>query len=576
MDPTNIIKHFKGRDEWIAIGHDEGFRPERLVEPLSAERFEKEHLSQQQCLGFYLMDAESRVWCSCLDFDHHPPENPDPEWRAKAETYYFLLCELGLLPVMEISSSGSGAHLWLHFTEPVPAFQVRNFWKKISNHAGVEINEIYPRQDTLRAGGLGNLVRYPLFGRSKFVDVESDWEQTELDVKPIELSDLVDIAAHLGHSLEEQPNAPSARLAQRVQDILKWPDSVLARRWRCDTEGLKGDQSKSTLAFCIVRELIYQRIPDEDIKQALKVWMMQNDYLKHINDERWIEQVLRKAYEVMGERDHQPEKKDHDLAGCASLFIKAVGTHQYMESGIPAIDQSIDGIAQGELALLVARPGHGKSTLALQWLLHQSSLNNSTLMLSAEMSHYELGRRMIQMIVGGDEKTWINHRSAVQEQIDKHFQGRQRPFVRCLYGIDEVEAAIKQYVDAHAVSLVAVDYIQLLDGGKEGRYEEVTEISRRLKNTARTHNVGILALCQASRNVERRDSIQFNLSDLRESGQLEQDADLVLAGYWHGRGTEPDSSNQAYELHALKRRNGPIRKARMELRFVPEKQLFCD
>ena len=573
MDSTNIIENFKGSSEWIAIGHDDGFKPERLTDPLSVDRFEKEHLAQKQCLGFYLMDSESRVWCSCIDFDDH---GQDPEWRAKAETYYFLLCELGLSPVMEVSSSGSGAHLWLHFKEAVPAVQVRSFWKKIADQAGVAIKEIYPRQDSLRAGGLGNLVRYPLWNKSKFVDVENDWEEIPLEVKPVGLDDLVEIAAQLGHSLEEQPDAPTVRLHQRVQDILKWPDSVLARRWNCDTEGLKGDQSKSTLAFCIVRELIYQRIPDEDIKQALKVWMMQNDYLKHINDNRWIEVILRKAYEMMGERDHQPEKKDHDLAGCANLFIKAVGTHQYMASGIAAVDQSIDGIAQGELALLVARPGHGKSTLALQWLLHQATLDTPTLMLSAEMSHYELGRRMVQMVVGGDEQTWAKHRAAVQQQVDEHFQGKQRPFVRCLYGIEEVEDAIKQYVDAHAVSLVAVDYIQLLDGGKEGRYEEVTEISRRLKNTARTNNVGILALCQASRNVERRDSVQFQLSDLRESGQLEQDADLVLAGYWHGRGSQPDSSNQAYELHALKSRNGPIRKARMELRFVPEKQLFCD
>lgn len=573
MDSTKIIENFKGSSEWIAIGHSDGFRPERLEEPLTVERFEQEHLAQKQCLGFYLMDTESRVQCSCIDFDDH---GEDAEWRAKAETYYFLLCELGLSPVMEVSSSGSGAHLWLHFKQPVPAVQVRSFWKKIAEQSGVQIKEIYPRQDKLRGKGLGNLVRYPLWNKSKFVDVENDWEEVELEVKPVELEDLVEIAARLGHSLEKQPDAPAERLSERVQDILKWPDSVLARRWRCDTEGLKGDKSKSTLAFCIVRELIYQRIPDEDIKQALRVWMVQNDYIKHIDDRRWVETTLRKAYEVMGERDHQPEKKDRDLASCASLFIKAVGTHQYMESGIPAVDQSIDGVAQGELALLVARPGHGKSTLAMQWLLHQSSLNTPTLMLSAEMSHYELGRRMVQMVVGGDEKTWANHRKVVQEKLDKHFEGKQRPFVRCLYTIEEVEQAIKQYADSHAVSLVAVDYIQLLDGGKDGRYEEVTEISRRLKNAARTNNVGILALCQASRSVEKRDGVQFNLSDLRESGQLEQDADLVLAGYWHGRGAVPDSSNHSYELHVLKRRNGPIRKARMEIRFVPEKQLFCD
>jgi len=573
MDSTNIIKYFRGRSDWIAISTGNGFRPEKLLEPLTAERLEQEHLGQQQCLGFYLMDSENRVWCSCLDFDNHD-ENPDKDWRAKTETFYFLLCDRGLSPVMEVSSSGSGAHLWLHFNEPLPALQVRSFWKKIAEYAGLRISEIYPRQDKLTGEGLGNLMRYPLWNKSKFVD--ESWECADPEIKPVGLDDLVRVAAELGHSLDQRPEAPQGQLDARVQQIMKWSGSVLARRWRGDTEGLKGDTSKSTLAFCVARELVYKYIPTDIIRESLKIWMVENNYLKHIDDDRWIDHTINAAYELMGKREHQPDTKDHDLAGCASLFINQVGQHQYMESGIKVMDQSIDGIAQGELALLVARPGHGKSTLALQWLLHQSSLGNATLMLSAEMSHYELGRRMIQMIVGGDEKTWINHRQTVEQQIQEHFKEKNRPYVRCLHSIEEVETAIEQYVKAHAVSLVAVDYIQLLDGGKDGRYEEVTEISRRLKNAARTHNVGILALCQASRSVERRDSVQFQLSDLRESGQLEQDADLVLAGYWHGRGAVPDSSNQLYELHALKRRNGPIRLAKMELKFVPEKQHFTD
>ena len=575
MDSTELIKYFRGRSEWIAVGHDNGFRPEKLEEPLTAERVAEEHLAQKQCIGFYLLDEQSRVWCSCLDFDNHP-DNPDPDWRAKAQVFYHLLSERGLSPVMEVSSSGSGAHLWLHFSEPLPAHQVRSFWKKVAAHVEIPVSEIYPRQDTLDGKKLGNLVRLPGWNKSMFVD--EFWERTELEVRPVGIEDLVQVAAELGHSIDQHSEAPEGDLSDRVREILKYPDSVLSRRWRCDTEGLKGDQSKSTLAFCICRELVYLYVPPDEIKAALKVWMVENDYLKHINDDRWINRTLKAAYKLMGERDRQPEKgeQDQDLAACARLFISQVGTHQYMTSGIRAIDQSIDGVARGELALLVARPGHGKSTLALQWLLHQSSLGNNTLMLSAEMSHYELGRRMIQMIVGGDEKTWINHRKTVETQIQKHFQEKNRPFVRCLHSIAEVEDAIDQYVTSHAVSLVAVDYIQLLDGGKDGRYEEVTEISRRLKNAARTHNVGILALCQASRGVERRDNVSFQLSDLRESGQLEQDADLVLASWWFGRGAETDSKDQRDEITALKRRNGPIRQAKMELRFVPEKQHFTD
>ena len=580
MDSTEVIKHFKGRSEWIAVGQGEGFRPERLEEPLTVERFEKEHLAQERCLGFYLMDPENQVHCSCLDFDNHP-DNPDLDWRAKAETFYFLLCERGLSPVMEISSSGSGAHLWLHFTKPVPAFLVRNFWKKLALAAGVPVNEIYPRQDKLRDKGLGNLMRFPGWSRSRFANVEDDWEETELEVKPVDPEDLVEIAAELGHSLNTEPESPEGRLSDRVQQILKWPDSVLARRWRCDTDGLKGDTSKSTLAFCIARELVYQRVPTDQIQQSLKVWMLQSDYLKHIDDDRWIDRTIEKAYEIMHTREEEEEddsvKKDMTLADCAKQFIRQIGTYTYMKSGINAIDNSIDGIAPGELALLAARPGHGKSALAVQWLMYQADQGVPTLLVSAEMNTTELGRRTTQIVVGGDEKLWVKHRKTVEEKISEHFDPKPKdPYVRFTRTMAEVESTVKYYVEKHGVSLVGVDYIQLLDGGKEGRYEEVTDISRRLKTLASKYNVGVLALCQISRGVERRESVQFNLSDLRESGQLEQDADLVLFGWWQGRGAVPDSSNHSYELHAIKRRNGPIRQARMELRFVPEKQLFCD
>ena len=83
----------------------------------------------------------------------------------------------------------------------------------------------------------------------------------------------------------------------------------------------------------------------------------------------------------------------------------------------------------------------------------------------------------------------------------------------------------------------------------------------------------MLALCQVSRAVDSRDTVHFNASDLRESGQLEQDADLIIFGWWHARAAY-NKDPKKYDLHIAKRRNGPIRTAKVELSFDAPRQQF--
>ena len=158
---------------------------------------------------------------------------------------------------------------------------------------------------------------------------------------------------------------------------------------------------------------------------------------------------------------------------------------------------------------MAARPGHGKSSLALQWLDYQANRDIPTLLLSAEMSRYELGRRMVQRLIGGDEEQWVRKKDQTASEVTEYFENRSRPYVKCITTIKEVEESIEYYAKEHAVQLVAVDYLQLITGDKsdQGRYHEVTDISRRIKIAARAYNIGILALCQVSREVDKRDSV---------------------------------------------------------------------
>jgi replicative DNA helicase len=125
----------------------------------------------------------------------------------------------------------------------------------------------------------------------------------------------------------------------------------------------------------------------------------------------------------------------------------------------------------------------------------------------------------------------------------------------------------------HHLGLIIIDYLQLMEGrGKENRVQEISEISRALKNLAREINIPVLALSQLSRAVESRSPQVPKLSDLRESGSIEQDADVVLFLYREDR-EKPDTPNKnIVEVHIAKHRNGPV--GRMSLYFEETSTTF--
>lgn len=570
---STILERFKGRDDILAMQPaGENFRPIERGQ-LSVEEYVQEHIGGKTCYGFYLMRPDNTVTCSCVDFDDHP-DCPNPDWQGEADRFYQLLMQLDLTPLMEVSASGSGAHLWLFFDRPIEAWKVRQFWITAGKRIGYEPREIYPRQDHLSGKGVGSLVRLPLWGRSRFVDPFEDWE----DIRPEEIpranvEDFLEMCASIGTPLHSPP-PQGGDISDRVDRLLAVPNSLLARRWRGDTEGLKGDTSRSVLAFAVVCELVYQHVPTEDIREALLRWCEINGYEKK---QGWHDLTITRAYESVHTRLTAPKERAvpiSDIAACARHFISQLGVSHHFASGIVPLDCSIDGIAPGEVGIIAARPGHCKSALALQWLDHQARSGVKCLMLNAEMSGYEIGRRMVMNIVGGEEADWLLRKEEIDEKISEYYRDCAPPLFEPVGTIDEVEAKIKYHAE-RGVSLVAVDYLQLLRcHGISGRYEAVTEISQRIKGAARDNNVALLALCQVSREVEKRDSPQFQPSDLRESGQLEQDADLIAFGWWWGRSKDKQDSRQSYELHIAKRRNGPVRQSKIKIKFDPSKQRF--
>lgn len=151
-----LLQCFRGREDTLAVQSGNVFLPEKLSAPLTKERFAVEHLCGDRCLGFYVIREDDHVLASAPDLDNHGGE--DPEWRNKSEAVYYELTKLGLSPVVEVSQSGEGSHVWLLFGEPVPAWLVGRFWRVIESVSGVDFREINPKQDSRHSTdkGLGN------------------------------------------------------------------------------------------------------------------------------------------------------------------------------------------------------------------------------------------------------------------------------------------------------------------------------------------------------------------------------------------------------------------------------------
>lgn len=574
-----ILSLFRGRSDTIAVGNGPAFQPQPIDGPIKPSWIRKEHLSGKRCLGFYLMTEESQVYCSAVDFDNKP-DAPDPEWQDKTETVYYYLTQLGLSPVVEISQSGHAAHVWLFFDEPVDAWLVRQFWSIVSEKCEVQFVEVYPRQDELSGKKLGNLIRFPLWKESRFADVENEWAAIDADTA---MSDARKVEATTIRTLCYQLSGKTpAKLEQgiaetglpaRVDRLVSRSNTLLGRRWQGDMTGLN-DRSRSALVLSIATELVRLYVPTPEIEQSLRLWCSQNEYDKGDRDD-WVASTVSKAYEFTRSKNEEKHSTTITMRDAIHMHLDKIasGRTTCIGSGVEELDRSIDGIAPGEICVIAARPSHGKTAFAMQWIDHASECGMPCLLISEEMSASELGKRALLSITHLSEEVWTENRKDIDAVVDDHHRRRTILVAESCQTIDEVERQIDEQCSLNDVQLVAVDYLQLLGSNHNSRYDSVTEISRRLKQSATRNDVAMIVLCQLNREVEKRDGFEPRLSDLRESGQIEQDADLVLMLQWPTRHDKSANEN-AYRIFCAKRRNGPIRTPVVLTEFDASRQRF--
>lgn len=253
-------------------------------------------------------------------------------------------------------------------------------------------------------------------------------------------------------------------------------------------------------------------------------------------------------------------------------------------TGFYDLDKMSGGLKKSDLIILAARPSMGKTALALNIATAAASRGKVTLIFSLEMSRTQLMQRMlsansqipatkIQMGLLSDDD-WDNILSSVVEM------GEWPLYIDDTAGISltDLKMEARRIKREHGLDLVVVDYIQLMQGSKEyrgNRVQEVSELSRGLKALARELDVPVLALSQLSRAVEMRAEKKPQLSDLRESGSIEQDADIVMFLYRDGYYDLDDEINRNIaELIIAKNRNGSTGK--VDLYFAKEILQFSE
>lgn len=214
-----------------------------------------------------------------------------------------------------------------------------------------------------------------------------------------------------------------------------------------------------------------------------------------------------------------------------------------VQSGIPPLDTIIGGFYPGELTLLGGRPAMGKSVVALTIAMNAARAGHGVAIASLEMTPAAMAQRALSEATAA-EGLAVPYQSMRRGDMN---EDEMRAVVECAQNVAQLPITFlsRSYSDVDALvggvrqiaratsnlRLLIVDYAQLLKARGRDRYQQVTEISIALKGMAMSLNIPVLALSQLSRSVESRDDKRPTLSDLRESGQLEQDADNVMFCY---------------------------------------------
>ena len=278
-----------------------------------------------------------------------------------------------------------------------------------------------------------------------------------------------------------------------------------------------------------------------------------------------IKQVVIQALEKI----EQASKTKGNVTGIATGFVD--------------LDYRTSGLQPSDLVLVAARPSMGKTAFVLniaQYVAFHSDL--CTAIFSLEMSKEQLVNRLFSLESRVDAQS-IRTGNMKDSDWEKLIEGagtigRSKLIIDDTPGISisELRSKCRKYKLEHDLKLIIIDYLQLMSGSgrSDSRQQEISDISRSLKGLARELNVPVIALSQLSRQVEQRPDHRPMLSDLRESGAIEQDADVVMFIYRDDYYNKDTPDKNIAEIIIAKQRNGPI--GTINLVWLPQYTKFAN
>jgi replicative DNA helicase len=251
-------------------------------------------------------------------------------------------------------------------------------------------------------------------------------------------------------------------------------------------------------------------------------------------------------------------------------------------TGIRAIDGVLGGHQKSDLVYIAARPGMGKTSFAISVMLNMAQSGKAVAFFSLEMSRVQIVFRMASILSGLNAEQLAKHRLDRDSKV-KYYQTVDRLNALPIYiddnaalSIYDLKTRVRTLREKHKIEAVFIDYVQLIAAAKSktaNREQEVSAISRGLKLIAKENDLPVIALAQLSRSLETRSDKRPMLSDLRDSGSLEQDADVVSFLYRQDYYDKNSGINTA-EFIIAKHRNG--RTGFVNINFTPETMHYTD
>ncbi|MCI8461588.1 MAG: replicative DNA helicase [Lachnospiraceae bacterium] len=265
------------------------------------------------------------------------------------------------------------------------------------------------------------------------------------------------------------------------------------------------------------------------------------------------------------------------------MAAKNKGNVTGIPTGFIDLDYRTAGMQPSDLVLIAARPSMGKTAFALNIAQYVAFRKDMTVAIfSLEMSKEQLVNRMFSLESNVDAQK-LRTGQLNDQEWERLIEGagnigKSKLIIDDTPGISisELRSKCRKYKLEHGLSMIMIDYLQLMSGSgrSDSRQQEISDISRSLKSVARELNVPVLALSQLSRAVEQRPDHRPILSDLRESGAIEQDADVVMFIYRDDYYNKETDKKGISEIIIAKQRNGPI--GTVELAWLPEYTKFAN